>query len=156
MVRQAHARTEHAVDDLVPTLFLVYRDDAGDVLEWIAGESVVVGMLRTYDGQDYRCIRTHVTQSDWTPPATLDNLWEVYEEPQPGEEWVDSGETVTRLYGAGVIGVTDTAPFAADDRIRILDTEATVTRIHQAGAPGILVIDPHIQVSGGEVIEIWQ
>jgi hypothetical protein len=157
LVRQSHARTEHAIDDLVPTLFLVYREGASDVLAWVAGESVVVGTLRTYEGETYRCIQGHVTQSDWTPTATLDNLWEVYEEPQPGEDWVDSGETVTSLIGAGVIGVTDTAPFAPGQQIRIDGQhEAEVTRIHQAGSPGILVINPHVAVSGGEMIEIWQ
>ena len=157
LVRQSHTRTEHAIDALVPTLFLIYRADAGDVLAWVAGESVVIGTLRTYEGETYRCIRAHVTQSDWMPTATLENLWEVYEEPQPGEDWVDSGETVTSLIGAGVIGVTDTAPFAAGQQIRIDGQhEAEVTRIYQAGSPGILVIDPHVAVSGGEMIEIWQ
>ena len=71
-----------------------------------------------------------------------------------GDEWVDSGEKVTALYGAGVIGVTNTAPFPAGTAIRINGTEASVTQVHQAGAPGILVIAPHIPVTGGEMIEV--
>jgi hypothetical protein len=152
MVRQNHVRTERAVDDLVPTLFLVWRENADSVLEWVAGESVVIGALRIYDGTTYRCKQAHVTQ--YTPDITP-ALWEEYQEPPTGD-WVDSGETVTSLIGAGVIGVTDTAPFYADQPIRILGTEATVTRIHQAGAPGVLVIDPHIAVSGGEMIEVQE
>jgi hypothetical protein len=124
------------------------------VLEWVAGESVSVGTRRTYDGVTYECLQAHVTQSDWVPPA-VPALWRVYEEPQePGDEWVDSGERVTALYGAGVIGVTNTAPFPAGTAIRINGTEASVTRIHQAGAPGILVIAPHIPVVGGELVEV--
>lgn len=86
MVRQSHNRTEHDVDDLVPTLFLVYREDADDVLKWVAGESVVVGTRRTYDGVTYQCRQSHVTQTDWTPPATP-ALWAVVQEEPAGSEW---------------------------------------------------------------------
>lgn len=158
LVRQPHICTEHAVDDLIPTLFLVHRPDI-DGIAWVTGEPVTVGTIRTYDGETYRCKQSHTTQPDWWPSkaGVLDVLWEVYEEPQPGEQWVDSGETVTALYSAGVIGVTNTEPFTAEQSIRISgDHEATVTRTHQPGSPGILVIDPHVNVSGGESIEIWQ
>lgn len=158
MVRQEHTRTEHPVDDLVPTLFLVYRADV-DGIEWITGESVVIGTIRTFESETYRCKQGHITQSDWWPSkdGVLGVLWEVYEEPQPGEQWVDSGEAVTSLIGAGTIGVTDTEPFAADQQIRIAgEHEATVSYIHTAGSPGVLVIDPHVNVSGGESVEIWQ
>jgi hypothetical protein len=148
MVRQPHTRTEHPVDDLVPTLFLVYRENV-DGIEWVAGESVTRGTIRTYDGTEYRCIQPHVTE--FAPPS-VPALWEPF---VVGDEWVDSGESVTSLIGSGVIGVTDTAPFSAGQRIRIAgEHEASITRIHQAGAPGILVIDPHIAVSGGETIEV--
>lgn len=87
MVRRDHSRTEHAVDDLVPTLFLVYRADASDVLAWVAGENVVKGTRRTYDGVTYQCVIAHTTQVDWTPVATLGVLWaEVATEPA-GAEW---------------------------------------------------------------------
>lgn len=86
LVRQSHNRTSHPVDDLVPTLFLVYRADAANVLKWIAGESVVIGMLRTFENITYRCIQSHITQSDWIPPATP-ALWEVYKEPIGIDEW---------------------------------------------------------------------
>ena len=87
MVRQSHNRTHYEPED-TPALFVVHREDAADVLEWIAGEKVDIGTLRTYGGVTYRCIREHVTQSDWTPPKVPD-LWQPHvddsDEPQP---WV--------------------------------------------------------------------
>lgn len=158
MVRQSHTRTEHDPAD-VPALFLVYRPDASDVLEWVSGEWVYVGTLRTYGGETYSCLQAHQTRDGWEPPndGIINVLWEVYTEPGGGEAWVDSGETVVSLVGASTIQVSDTAPFAADQLIRIDGTdEATIDRIHQPGAPGIIVIVPHVSVSGGESIEIWQ
>jgi hypothetical protein len=95
IVRQAHNRTEHAPED-VPALFMVYRADADAALPWVAGESVSVGTIRTYEGSTYRCIQPHVTQADWTPPATP-SLWAVVVEQQPGiAEW-----TAGILYAVG-------------------------------------------------------
>lgn len=80
IVRQSHNRTEHAPAD-VPALFMVYRADSQDLLAWVAGEAVQVGMERTYGGATYRCIQAHVTESAWTPDATP-SLWAVVvEEP---------------------------------------------------------------------------
>jgi len=101
VVRQSHNRTEHD-PDTVPALFLVYREDAGEALDWIAGEQVQVGTLRLYDDVLYACIQAHVTQVDWTPPATP-ALWRVYVEPTAGEwqPWT--------AYGAGdVVGYEGT------------------------------------------------
>jgi len=154
IVRQSHYRTHYAPAD-TPALFIVWREDADTVLEWVVGERVQVGTRRSYDGTVYRCIQAHVIDDPgWTPVATLGVLWELAPVEPGGDAWVDSGARVTSLMGAGVIGVTDTAPFADGMAIRIGETEATVTRIHQAGAPGVLVISPHIAVSGGEVIEV--
>lgn len=89
IVRQSHTRTEHAPED-VPALFIVWREDAGEVLEWVAREQVHLGTRRVYDGVLYECLQPHVTQEDWTPPVTP-ALWrEVIEQSEPGE-WV-SGE----------------------------------------------------------------
>lgn len=83
IVRQTHQRTEHAPED-VPALFCVYREDAPDTLEWVAGESVLVGTTRTHEGVTYRAIQAHVTQANWTPDSTP-ALWQVVEdEPQVG------------------------------------------------------------------------
>jgi hypothetical protein len=85
MVRQSHYRTTYAPAE-TPALFVVYREDAASVLDWIAGESVTVGMRRVYDSVTYECIQSHVTQSDWTPPA-VPALWRVVaDEPEEPEE----------------------------------------------------------------------
>jgi hypothetical protein len=96
IVRQSHHRTIYAPAE-TPALFLVYRENAGDALDWVAGESVVVGTQRSYNGTLYTCIQAHVTQSDWTPPATP-ALWRVVQE--AGDEWAayvqyDIGDVVT-------------------------------------------------------------
>ena len=75
MVRQSHYRTIYTPED-TPALFVVYREDAASVLDWIMGESVTAGMRRVYDGVTYECVQSHVTQSDWTPPA-VPALWRV-------------------------------------------------------------------------------
>jgi len=81
MVRQSHYRTTYAPAE-TPALFVVYREDAASVLDWIVGESVTVGMRRVYDGVTYECVQSHVTQSDWTPPA-VPALWRaVINEPE--------------------------------------------------------------------------
>jgi len=79
MVRQSHNRTEHDPPD-VPALFIVYRADDG-ALDWIAGEQVQVGTRRIYDGTEYACLQAHVSQADWTPPATLGTLWSLVAPP---------------------------------------------------------------------------
>lgn len=154
IVRQSHARTEHD-PSTVPNLFLVHREEGDDYLDWIAPEFVTLGVIRIYEGQHYKCIQPHTTQSDWTPPATP-ALWAEYTPPVSGGEWVDSGETAIAFLGSQVIRVTDTAPFSVDMQIRIGGVEAVVTSIFTPGVNGILIISPHIAVTGGEVIEIWQ
>jgi hypothetical protein len=67
-------------------LFVVYREDAGDVLEWVAGEHVAVGTRRVYDGVLYQCLQAHVTQSDWIP-AVVPALWQVVPEEPVAGEW---------------------------------------------------------------------
>jgi hypothetical protein len=83
IVRQSHYRTIYAPAD-TPALFIVYREGAAGVLEWVAGESVLVGTRRTYDGIEYECVQAHTTQSDWTPP-TVPALWRAVVEPTA--EW---------------------------------------------------------------------
>lgn len=87
IVRQSHNRTIYDPNE-TPALFMVYRPDAGDCPEWIAGEQVHVGDLRIYDGETYRCLQAHVTQTDWTPPA-VPAIWElVQDEPDEYLPWV--------------------------------------------------------------------
>lgn len=86
IVRQSHDRGAYNGDPgTYLTLWLVYRPDAADVLEWIVGEQVWIGTRRTFGGATYRAIQDHVTQADWTPPVAIDVLWAVVaEEPPPG------------------------------------------------------------------------
>ena len=83
MVRQSHWRTHYDPGD-TPSLFIVHREDATGVLEWVVGESVGVGTRRVYDGVTYECLQSHVTQSDWTPPA-VPALWRAVV--APSAEW---------------------------------------------------------------------
>ena len=85
IVRQSHNRTIYAPAE-TPALFIVYREAADTVLNWVAGEQVQVGTRRSYDGVTYECVQSHVTQSDWTPPA-VPALWRVVvDEPEEPEE----------------------------------------------------------------------
>lgn len=49
------------------------RDDA--IPAWAPGVAYQVGDLVSYDGEIYRCLQAHTSQSDWTPPATP-ALWQ--------------------------------------------------------------------------------
>lgn len=75
MVRQSHSRMHYDPLD-TPALFVVWREDAGEALDWIAGEQVYVGTWRVYDGTLYECLQAHVTQADWTPDV-VPALWRV-------------------------------------------------------------------------------
>ena len=85
MVRQSHNRTIYPPED-TPALFVVYRPDANEVLDWIAGEQVQVGTRRKYDEVVYECLQAQVTESTWTPPATP-ALWQIVQEEPPTGEW---------------------------------------------------------------------
>lgn len=87
LVRQSHTRTEHAPAD-IPALLAVYREDAGDVLAWVAGENVLLGTRRTHADGLYEALQPHLTQSDWQPnaPGILGVLWREVDE-TPAAEW---------------------------------------------------------------------
>lgn len=84
IVRQSHARTEHAPED-IPALLSVYRVDGG-TLEWVANERVYVGTRRTFESKTYQAIQAHTTQVDWTPSATPTLWMELIEQPA-GDDW---------------------------------------------------------------------
>ena len=85
MVRQSHNRTIYAPEDTL-ALFIVWREDAGAVLEWVVGEKVNVGTRRLYKTVVYGCLQAHVTQSDWLPP-NVPALWQMVQETPPVDEW---------------------------------------------------------------------
>jgi hypothetical protein len=96
--RQSHTRTEHTPAD-IPALFAVYRENAGEALEWVAGEGVLIGTRRLYEGVLYECLQKHQTQVDQAPsaPGILGVLWGVV---ATTPEWVVGmaykvGDTVT-------------------------------------------------------------
>jgi hypothetical protein len=76
IVRQSHNRMHFAPED-TPALFWVKNTTGGGgIQEWIVGEQVAVGDLRTYEGTTYVCIQGHTTLAGWTPPA-VPALWGV-------------------------------------------------------------------------------
>lgn len=90
--RQSHSRMIYTPAK-TPALFSVYREDASDVLDWIACEKVEKGHQRVYKDITYTCIQAHQTQSDWTPDKTH-TLWkEVVETPDEPPEWKQPGST---------------------------------------------------------------
>ena len=104
MARQDHDRTHHNPSDVL-ALFVVYREDAGG-LEWIAGETVEVGVLRGYEGETYRANTAHTTQPDWAP-GTAANLWDLIESPsdpelEPEPEPPADGPTIYPEFEAGI------------------------------------------------------
>ena len=115
---------------------------------------------RTADEVDiyFKLLLGSAPEGAWTVPvgnADSEALFWSSDQTPVGGSWQDSGETVVSLVGAGVIEVSDTAPFSAGQAIRILSTEATVDSVFTPGAPGVLTISPHIAVTGGETIEIF-
>jgi len=58
----------------VLALWMVYRPNADQLLEWVGSEPVQVGTRRTYGGAEYVCLQAHVTQTGWEPPNVL-ALW---------------------------------------------------------------------------------
>jgi len=82
--RQAHTSQSDWQPDVVLSLWLVYRPNADQVLEWVGSEPVQVGTLRTYGGDEYVCLQAHVTQSDWIPP-NVPTLWAAVV--VPSDEW---------------------------------------------------------------------
>lgn len=100
IVRQSHTRTEHAPED-VPALFIVWREDADEVLEWVAREQVHLGTRRVYDGVLYECLQAHMTLSTWTPDVTPALWQEVVEAPETPQPWVQPyGGSGTYVSGA--------------------------------------------------------
>jgi len=55
---------------------------------WIAGESLLLGWLRTHNGQTYLCVQSHTTQTGWEPPV-VPALFILKPVPQPGQTYPD-------------------------------------------------------------------
>ena len=63
------------------------KPEVTDVLEWIVGETVIIGTRRMYEGVLYRCVQAHTTQSDYTPDSTP-ALWTAVVDPNDPQPWV--------------------------------------------------------------------
>lgn len=84
--RQPHTATDPGwIPTNVLDLWLRYRKNADQLLDWVVGERVLLGWQRTYNGGTYQVIQEHVTQNDWPPDLTVGVLWSVVSEPT--EEW---------------------------------------------------------------------
>jgi len=70
---QSHIRMNYPPYE-TPALFTFYRENS-DTLEWIPNEKLYLGWKRVYSGITYEVIQEHMSQIDWTPPATLNVLW---------------------------------------------------------------------------------
>jgi len=73
-VIQAHVTVAGAEPENAPALWEVMSDGSG---VWQAGIAVTVGEEYWYpdtNGTLYRCLQSHTTQSNWTPPQTP-SLW---------------------------------------------------------------------------------
>lgn len=79
---QDHDRTIYTPAE-TPALFAVYRANNDD-LTWTENEQVKIGWIRTFEGQKYTCLQSHMTLKGWEPPKTLGVLWSVV---AAGAEW---------------------------------------------------------------------
>ena len=82
-----------------------------------------------------------------------DYFWESSQGPLPGEEWIDSGQTVTGNFGT-ITGVSgDKNEFPLGVQVRIEGLEGVVDAYWLGGA-GIAIL-PVRQYTIGANIEIW-
>lgn len=85
--------------------------------EWNAnGYSYFTGERVTYEGNYYRCIQSHTSQSDWTPDKAV-SLWIAISD--PSEEWPEwrqpagehdaykKGDKVTHLFRHWISDIDD-------------------------------------------------
>lgn len=101
------ARTDGTLATDLPTaspeLFAIYAMGQDNIIEWSAGELVLIGMLREYNNTLFRCLIEHITQSDWTPPI-VPNLWvEVIIASEDPEPWVQPDSTNPYMIGDKVL-----------------------------------------------------
>lgn len=82
VVRQPHRSQSDWQPPNVLALYMVYRANADTLLNWIQSEKVEIGWQRTYNGDTYVCLQSHVTQIDFTPDITP-ALWQLVVVPTP-------------------------------------------------------------------------
>jgi hypothetical protein len=82
-------------------------------------------------------------------------------EPEPGEEWVDTGVTIIQLVASGVYRCSGIPTIALNQAIRLGDAEAGETVFTgywpTAGTPSdYLTISPHVAVANGATVYKWE
>ena len=98
---QEHERTIYE-PLITPALFAVYREN-NDELDWTENENVLVGWKRTYNGQSYECLQSHLTLLSWVPTNTLGILWRIAQsgdvDCETSKEWNVSDNWTTYTLG---------------------------------------------------------
>lgn len=83
--RQDHLRTQFPPRE-TPALFVVYRPEGDNYLQWAVGEIVYPGQIRRYNGNLYECIQQHLTIVGQTPDL-LPAIWNSYSD-EECPQWV--------------------------------------------------------------------
>jgi hypothetical protein len=80
---QGHYRTIYEPSE-TPALFNLVPGEGND--SWQENVSYQTGSIVEYNGNNYKCIQKHTSQSDWTPDTTQ-SLWRPIAEPSTTDEW---------------------------------------------------------------------
>lgn len=78
---------EHEIADPDPAVIVGRLAWVQDHALWYAGMAVAPPAVVLHDGNLYRCLQAHTTQSDWSPDATP-ALWTRYYTPGETPAWV--------------------------------------------------------------------
>jgi hypothetical protein len=134
-----------------------WRDKTGQIPKWVqplgAQDAFSINDEVIHNDSVWRSV---VNVNVWEPGAQGITQWVLVPPPSPPKTWQDSGATYVSLVGAGVIRVSNTAPFSPGLLIRISGLETTVNTIFTPGANGILTVSPHINPTPGAIIEVFQ
>lgn len=76
MTIQDHTIFAHYPPDIVPALYVKIEQNSEF---WEVGVQYYIDDVRIYepDGLSYTCLQSHVSTADWTPPATINVLWQL-------------------------------------------------------------------------------
>lgn len=121
-----------------------------------AHDSYPLGFEVMHDGVHYVSDRA---ANVWQP-GTADSGWRVFGE-EPGEEWIDTGVTITQLVASGIYRVSGIPTIAFDQAIRLGDTTAGETVFvgywPTTGTPSDYIkIAPHVTALVGSKLWIWE
>ncbi|NBB81468.1 MAG: hypothetical protein GVY36_18845 [Verrucomicrobia bacterium] len=144
-IRDADEEPREQVTQLAAGLSIVWPPEQ----DWL-DNLPMTGDIVTFDGTEYRSL---IDNNVWSPTAYPQG-WELVD--AGGGEWVDSGATTNGPSGANTMGVSDDSPFQAGQTIRVDQDDALVTTVTGIHSANLLLIDPHVTVGSGQMIEIEQ